>query len=90
MYTGMSLRSPPSNIIDRGMALHKMIRLLVHGLGGEGYLTFMGNEFGHPEWLDFPREGNNSSYHYARRQWNIGRSIYPYLICLFYVILSIF
>jgi len=45
--------------------------LLVHGLGGEGYLTFIGNEFGHPEWLDFPREGNNSSYHYARRQWNL-------------------
>ena len=72
MYTGMSLSSPPSPIVDRGMALHKMIRLIVHGLGGEGYLTFMGNEFGHPEWLDFPREGNNSSYHFARRQWNLG------------------
>lgn len=71
MYTGMSLSSPPSPIVDRGMALHKMIRLIVHGLGGEGYLTFMGNEFGHPEWLDFPREGNNSSYHFARRQWNL-------------------
>jgi len=48
-----------------------MIRLLTHGLGGEGYLNFEGNEFGHPEWLDFPRAGNNNSFHYARRQWNI-------------------
>ena len=46
-------------------------RLLTCGLGGEGYLTFMGNEFGHPEWLDFPRAGNNDSYHYARRQWGL-------------------
>jgi len=45
--------------------------LLVHTLGGEGYLNFEGNEFGHPEWLDFPREGNGNSYHYARRQWNV-------------------
>jgi len=71
MYTGMSLLYPTPPVVERGIALHKMIRLLVHGLGGEGYLTFMGNEFGHPEWLDFPREGNNSSYHYARRQWNL-------------------
>lgn len=53
------------------MALHKIIRLLTHGLGGDGWLNFMGNEFGHPEWLDFPRAGNNSSYHYARRQYNL-------------------
>ena len=44
------------------MGLHKMIRALVHALGGEGYLNFIGNEFGHPEWLDFPRKGNNESY----------------------------
>ena len=56
-------------IIERGMALHKMIRLITFSLGGEGYLNFMGNEFGHPEWIDFPREGNNFSYKYARRQW---------------------
>ena len=68
----MSLLYPTPPVVERGIALHKMIRLLVHGLGGEGYLTFMGNEFGHPEWLDFPREGNNSSYHYARRQYNLG------------------
>ena len=74
MYTGMSLLYPTPPVVERGIALHKMIRLLVHGLGGEGYLTFMGNEFGHPEWLDFPREGNNSSYHYARRQWNLGQN----------------
>ena len=40
-------------------------------LGGEGYLNFMGNEFGHPEWLDFPRQGNGDSYHHARRQWHL-------------------
>ena len=57
--------------IDRGMALHKILRLLTLALGGEGYLNFMGNEFGHPEWVDFPREGNDWSYHYARRQWSL-------------------
>lgn len=71
MYTHMSTMSPPSLIIDRGIALHKMIRLITMGLGGEGYLNFIGNEFGHPEWLDFPRAGNNSSYHYCRRQWHL-------------------
>lgn len=71
MYSHMSKMSEPSAIIDRGIALHKIIRLLTHTLGGEAYLNFIGNEFGHPEWLDFPREGNNSSYHYARRQWNL-------------------
>ncbi len=57
--------------IARGMALHKMLRLLTMSLGGQGYLTFMGNEFGHPEWIDFPREGNGWSYHYCRRQWSL-------------------
>jgi len=57
--------------IDRGMALHKILRLMTFALGGEGYLTFMGNEFGHPEWVDFPREGNDWSYQYARRQWSL-------------------
>lgn len=57
--------------IDRGIALHKMIRLFTGSLGGEAYLNFMGNEFGHPEWVDFPREGNNWSYHFARRQWSL-------------------
>ncbi|CAH8446935.1 unnamed protein product [Schistosoma margrebowiei] len=71
MYFSMSTLSPPNLIIDRGIALHKLIRFITHTLGGEGYLNFMGNEFGHPEWLDFPRAGNNSSYHYARRQWNL-------------------
>ncbi|KJR87369.1 1,4-alpha-glucan branching enzyme [Sporothrix schenckii 1099-18] len=71
MYTNMSILSPLTPVIDRGMALHKMIRLLTHGLGGEGYLNFEGNEFGHPEWLDFPREGNNNSFWYARRQLNL-------------------
>ncbi|KAL7270556.1 alpha-1,4-glucan branching enzyme [Rhizina undulata] len=71
LYTHMSTLTDFTPIIERGLALHKMIRLLTHGLGGEGYLNFEGNEFGHPEWLDFPREGNGNSFHYARRQWNI-------------------
>jgi 1,4-alpha-glucan branching enzyme len=57
--------------VDRGIALHKMIRLLTAGTAGNGYLNFMGNEFGHPEWIDFPRLGNNWSYQYARRQWSL-------------------
>ncbi len=70
MYTSMS-KSTPSVIIDRGMALHKLIRLVTASLSGEGYLNFMGNEFGHPEWIDFPREGNGWSYYYCRRQWSL-------------------
>jgi 1,4-alpha-glucan branching enzyme len=57
--------------VSRGMALHKMIRLITLATAGHGYLNFMGNEFGHPEWIDFPREGNNWSYRYARRQWRL-------------------
>lgn len=57
--------------IDRAMSLHKMIRLLTMAAGGNGYLTFMGNEFGHPEWIDFPRPGNGNSFHYCRRQWSL-------------------
>jgi 1,4-alpha-glucan branching enzyme len=71
MYSHMSDLTPLTPIIDRGLALHKMIRAITISLGGEGYLNFMGNEFGHPEWLDFPREGNNNSFHYARRQYNL-------------------
>ncbi len=58
-------------VVDRALALHKMIRLLTASLNGGGYLNFMGNEFGHPEWIDFPREGNGWSYKYARRQWDL-------------------
>ncbi len=58
-------------IVDRGIALHKMIRLLTASMHNGGYLNFMGNEFGHPEWIDFPREGNDWSYKYARRQWSL-------------------
>jgi 1,4-alpha-glucan branching enzyme len=71
IYTGMSRSSDMTFKVSRGMALHKMIRLLSQSLGGEAYLNFMGNEFGHPEWIDFPREGNNESYDYCRRQWNL-------------------
>ena len=57
--------------VSRGVALHKMIRLATLSTAGHGYLNFMGNEFGHPEWIDFPREGNNWSFRYARRQWRL-------------------
>ena len=57
--------------VDRGIALHKLIRLITLATAGHGYLNFMGNEFGHPEWIDFPREGNGWSFHYARRQWSL-------------------
>ncbi len=57
--------------VNRGIALHKMIRLLTASTINGGYLNFMGNEFGHPEWIDFPREGNGWGYKYARRQWNL-------------------
>lgn len=71
MYSGMSSLQTPSPTIERGIALHKLIRLVTMCLGGEAYLNFMGNEFGHPEWIDFPREGNDWSYKYCRRQWNL-------------------
>ena len=58
-------------IIDRGMSLHKMIRLVTIGTAADGYLNFMGNEWGHPEWIDFPREGNGWSYDHARRLWSL-------------------
>jgi 1,4-alpha-glucan branching enzyme len=70
MYDHMHINS--QNIkVDRGLALQKMIRLITLASAGNGYLNFMGNEFGHPEWIDFPREGNSWSYHYARRQWHL-------------------
>ena len=58
-------------MVDRGIALHKMIRLVTASTINGGYLTFMGNEFGHPEWIDFPRQGNGWSHKYARRQWSL-------------------
>lgn len=67
----MDIRKGDSLKIFRGMSLHKMIRLITFSLGGQAYLNFMGNEFGHPEWIDFPREGNNFSYHWCRRQWSL-------------------
>jgi 1,4-alpha-glucan branching enzyme len=81
MYWHMQI-DDHNHVIDRAIALHKLIRLLTLSLGGDGYLTFMGNEFGHPEWVDFPREGNGWSYHYARRQWSLrdnNRLKYAYL-----------
>ena len=70
MYDSMD-RKTENLVVDRGMALHKMIRLITITCGGEAYLNFMGNEFGHPEWIDFPREGNGWSCQHARRIWSI-------------------
>ena len=70
MYTDME-KTTHNPVIDRAIALHKMIRLFTMAGGGEAYLNFMGNEFGHPEWIDFPREGNGWSFHYCRRQWSL-------------------
>ena len=70
MYTDMN-KDCHNLVIDRAIALHKLIRLFTLAGGGEGYLNFMGNEFGHPEWIDFPREGNEWSYAHARRQWSL-------------------
>ncbi|XP_041998026.1 1,4-alpha-glucan-branching enzyme 2-2, chloroplastic/amyloplastic-like [Salvia splendens] len=87
MYDFMALDRPSTPVIDRGIALHKMIRLITMGLGGEGYLNFMGNEFGHPEWIDFPRAdqhlpdgtvipGNGFSYDKCRRRFDLGDADY--------------
>ena len=70
MYFSME-RGTQNLTVDRGIALHKLIRLVTAATAGDGYLNFMGNEFGHPEWIDFPREGNGWSYKYARRQWSL-------------------
>ena len=71
MYDGMSTFEEPTDVVSRGMALHKMIRMITMAIGGEGYLNFMGNEFGHPEWVDFPREGNKWKHDHCRRQWSL-------------------
>lgn len=70
MYWHMQ-KEDQNHMVERGIALHKMIRLVTASTINGGYLNFMGNEFGHPEWIDFPREGNNWSYKYARRQWQL-------------------
>ncbi len=75
MYTDMD-KICHNQVIDRAMALHKMLRLVTCAAGGDGYLNFMGNEFGHPEWIDFPREGNGWDYKYCRRQWSLPENGY--------------
>ena len=70
MYGSMH-GSAENLVVERGVAIHKMARLATLGTAGHGYLNFFGNEFGHPEWVDFPREGNDWSYHHARRQWSL-------------------
>jgi 1,4-alpha-glucan branching enzyme len=73
MYWFMA-KSDQNPVIERGIALHKILRLLTLSFGGEGWLNFMGNEFGHPEWIDFPREGNGWSYQHCRRQWSLAEN----------------
>ncbi len=73
MYFSMR-KDQPNLIVDRGIALHKMVRLITATTAGGGYLNFMGNEFGHPEWIDFPREGNGWSYKHCRRIWSISEN----------------
>lgn len=83
MYTNMSVDNL-SPLAERGIALHKMIRLLSASTNSGGYLNFMGNEFGHPEWIDFPRVGNDWSYAHARRQWSLADNddlAYKWLSC---------
>ena len=75
MYWGMN-RGYENMVVERAVALHKMIRLVTIAAGGEGYLNFMGNEFGHPEWIDFPREGNDWSFAHARRLWSLAENGY--------------
>jgi 1,4-alpha-glucan branching enzyme len=70
-YSGMSALSEASPVVHRGVSLHKLIRLITMSLGGEGWLTFFGNEFGHPEWIDFPQHSNGWSHKYCRRQWSL-------------------
>merc|ERR1719240_1594628 len=67
----MSALSEPSIVVHRGISLHKIIRLVTMGLGGEGWLMFFGNEFGHPEWIDFPQHSNGWSHKHCRRQWSL-------------------
>jgi 1,4-alpha-glucan branching enzyme len=75
MYDHM--RTDDDNLkVARGIALHKMIRLITLATAGNGYLNFMGNEFGHPDWIDFPREGNNWSFKHARRQWHLADDVH--------------
>ncbi len=73
MYFSMN-RASENLVVERGMALHKMIRLFTISTGGQAYLNFMGNEFGHPEWIDFPREGNGWSYKHAQRLWSLSKN----------------
>ena len=70
IYCGMR-KDQENLVIDRGLALHKMARLATCALNGGAYLNFMGNEFGHPEWIDFPRAENGWNYSHARRQWSL-------------------
>ena len=81
MYENMEI-GRHSYTIDRATALHKMTRLITLAAGGGGYLNFMGNEFGHPEWIDFPRDGNGGSYQYCRRQWSLSDSPFLKYGCL--------
>jgi 1,4-alpha-glucan branching enzyme len=73
MYDGMSAGAPPSPAVARGVALHKVSRLLTYALAADAYLNFVGNEFGHPEWVELPTGDNGHSFHHARRRWRSAR-----------------
>ena len=91
MYDKMSVFTPDLQV-DRGIALLKLITLSTFALADGGFLNFMGNEFGHPEWIDFPREGNGWSYHYARRQWSLAENAdlkYHFLLDFHQAVLSL-
>lgn len=91
MYWHMA-RADRNQSVDRAVALHKMIRLATISTTNGGYLNFMGNEFGHPEWIDFPRQGNSWSYDYARRQWSLANNpdlLYNDLECFDKAMLSL-
>ncbi len=70
MYDSMDIYSH-NLVADRGVALHKLARLSTLATAGNGYMNFIGNEFGHPEWVDLPRQGNGWSYDHARRRWDL-------------------
>jgi 1,4-alpha-glucan branching enzyme len=92
MYYNMH-KSHKNLVVENGLALHKMVRLITIATAGNGYLNFMGNEFGHPEWIDFPGKHNNWSYHYARRQWSLASNPelrYHFLKCFDQSLIQLF
>ncbi|MBF0113201.1 MAG: alpha amylase C-terminal domain-containing protein, partial [Desulfamplus sp.] len=84
IYSSMSIEHETITTF-RGVALHKMVRLITIATAADGYLNFMGNEFGHPEWIDFPSKQNNFSFDFAKRQWSLrdNKNLYFYHLAEF-------